>query len=280
LPCGNAPEVIGRKQQSFCSGCRDVCAVIDDVTPPREFVPDGVGQQESMKLPELSLSAFSLKGVTFVVGERAYQVVAVGHLYLKTIGGFDGHREIAFYALCDNPNFAAFNYMTVPSISLHKDVEWALVDEILAANTVQTRSQRDIVRNKWRRDLNTDETSTGAFQFSSIDGIGRLPCRSIVYEVAYVSKGSSFSIYEHAANVPVQAREDFKLEMSDGSFRYTKEEKDAFAGCKGNLREASPVVLTTTYGVFALVLDCGIILKLTPLYGSESLTQVQVYITK
>jgi len=69
-------------------------------------------------------------------------------------------------------------------------------------------------------------------------------------------------------------------EKNNGVPRYTKEEKDAFAGCKGNLREASPVVLTTTYGVFALVLDCGIILKLTPLYGSESLTQVQVYITK
>ena len=60
--------------------------------------------------------------------------------------------------------------------------------------------------------------------------------------------------------------------------RYTPEEKRAFEGCKGNLREASPIVLSSTYGVFALVLDCGIIVKLTPLYGSESLTQVSRYI--
>ena len=147
-------------------------------------------------------------------------MLGLAHIYLEKTDGYKGSREIAFFVLCSHPNVERFKRLTLQSLSLNQEIEWGFVDDIIDENRVRTRSQTDRVRNMWKRERSVDGSPTiQAFEFSSIDGVGVLPCGSIVYEVAYLHKGSSFIVYEHKANVPEQAIEDFECAMKQGSFR-------------------------------------------------------------
>ena len=168
----------------------------------------------------MSSAADSLRGRIFIIDEEAYQVLGLAHIYLEKTDGYKGSREIAFFVLCSHPNVERFKRLTLQSLSLNQEIEWGFVDDIIDENRVRTRSQTDRVRNMWKRERSVDGSPTiQAFEFSSIDGVGVLPCGSIVYEVAYLHEGSSFIVYEHKANVPEQAIEDFECAMKQGSFR-------------------------------------------------------------
>ena len=103
-----------------------------------------------------------------------------------------------------------------------------------------------------------------------------LPDGSIKYEVSYVVQSTKVvRIWESASVVPVAAVE--RWESRRKSFRYTDEELELMKRCAGSLKENQPGVVSTTAGILAVILNCGIIVSIMPLLGTESLSQVYMH---
>jgi len=50
--------------------------------------------------------------------------------------------------------------------------------------------------------------------------------------------------------------------------------------CAGSLKENQPMQVYTNAGVFATILNCGIIVSLANFVGAESLSQVYMHVTE
>jgi hypothetical protein len=108
---------------------------------------------------------------------------------------------------------------------------------------------------------------------------------SISYQVSYLitneaknKKQTRIFVWEPSDQVSRVAIERWKKTQS--SFRYSDEDLVLMKQCAGSLKESQERQVTTNAGVFAVILNCGIIVSLFCLHGSESLSQIYVHITE
>ena len=98
------------------------------------------------------------------------------------------------------------------------------------------------------------------------------------YQVSYGESKSkdSIHVWEPSSVVPRKAVE--RWEQSRIGFKYSAEELDLMKLCAGSLKQNQAAQVFTNAGVFATIMNCGIIVSLTNLVGAESLTQVFMHV--
>jgi len=110
-----------------------------------------------------------------------------------------------------------------------------------------------------------------------------MPDGMISYQVAYEipshhSRKKIIQVWEPSSVVPVPAIERFKQRQL--AFRYTPEEVEVQKNCAGSLKEGQKQLeVVTSAGIFVAILNCGIIISVTMLFGAESLSQIYVHLT-
>mmetsp|Transcript_29529 Transcript_29529/g.60372 ORF Transcript_29529/g.60372 Transcript_29529/m.60372 type:complete len:772 (+) Transcript_29529:124-2439(+) len=98
----------------------------------------------------------------------------------------------------------------------------------------------------------------------------------IYYEVSYVVRSDTVRIWEPESAVPKGAIDRWLARRV--AFRYSDDEKELMKKCAGSLKENQPKRVSTSAGILATILNCGIIVSITSLYGAESLSQVYMHL--
>ena len=121
------------------------------------------------------------------------------------------------------------------------------------------------------------------YVFQDIVQSAIMPDGLISYQVAYEipshhSGKKIIYVWEPSSAVPVPAIERFKQRQL--AFRYTLEEVEVRKNCAGSLKESQKQLeVVTSAGIFVAILNCGIIISVTMLFGAESLSQIYVHLT-
>ena len=104
--------------------------------------------------------------------------------------------------------------------------------------------------------------------------------RGVWYQVSYnlMGKGKGpVHVWEPSSAVPREAIERWK--NSRAGFRYTPDERELMKQCAGSMKENQKAEVFTNAGIFATVMNCGVIVSIFSLVGAESLTQVYAHVT-
>ena len=117
------------------------------------------------------------------------------------------------------------------------------------------------------------------YAFVDIDERAVMPDGGIVYRVVYeVGAKRLIRVWERANTISASAIEKWKQRRS--SFKYTADELEVQKNCAASLKEGQAKdVVATSAGIFVNILNCGIIISITMLHGSESLSQVYAHLT-
>jgi len=109
-----------------------------------------------------------------------------------------------------------------------------------------------------------------------------MPGGEVWYQVSYGLESNTSKepllVWEPSSAIPRAAIENWEL-LRRG-FRYSPEERELMQKCAGSLKENQPMQVYTNAGVFATILNCGIIVSLANLVGAESLSQVYMHVTE
>lgn len=92
-----------------------------------------------------------------------------------------------------------------------------------------------------------------------------------------MQKSRKLCVWEPASAIPQEAIARWKEKRA--GFKYSPEEKELLGQCTGSLKERQRDQVHTNAGVFATILNCGIIVSLINLAGIESLSQVYMHVT-
>ena len=107
-----------------------------------------------------------------------------------------------------------------------------------------------------------------------------MPGGDVWYQISYgvtEKDNEAIHVWEPSPVVPRTAVE--RWEQRRTGFKYSAEEVELMKLCAGSLKENVAAQVFTNAGVFATILNCGIIVSLTNLVGAESLTQVYMHVT-
>jgi hypothetical protein len=110
-----------------------------------------------------------------------------------------------------------------------------------------------------------------------------MPAGSVWYQVSYgiaSSAGRSkknIVCWEPSSAVPKEAIG--RWNQSRTGFQYSESERNLMEQCAGSLKENQKSEVFTNAGVFVTILNCGIIVSITNLFGAESLSQVYMHVS-
>jgi len=103
------------------------------------------------------------------------------------------------------------------------------------------------------------------------------PNGRVLYLVSYTmpvvkDQTKHIHIWEEASAIPVEAIKKWKARQK--GFTYSKEELELMKKCAGSLKERQKDSSAAfSAGIFVGIMNCGTILSISPLTGSESLSQ-------
>lgn len=292
LTCANWPAYIGGKKLDYCLPCL------------REGqVGPGVGVRENGSTEDLlSIKNMNIDQADLCLVGRSWfdrdgespQEFLLSSVEWVLIDSSDGKRKPTLIG----------NYTCSSGLS-HSPSFWSTMTEIrswISMNAV-AGDLSDREARALRRSVKTAESSAKKVNAledreegslaSDVDGyalenihqrVVMADC-SISYQVSYLitneaknKKQTRIFVWEPSDQVSRVAIERWKKTQS--SFRYSDEDLVLMKQCAGSLKESQERQVTTNAGVFAVILNCGIIVSLFCLHGSESLSQIYVHITE
>ena len=121
----------------------------------------------------------------------------------------------------------------------------------------------------------SDHVDRYGFVFSKILSSCSSPAGGTRYACLYETPSGMQRIYHSADEVSEVAKREFRWRIKQAEFKYSDAEVEERANsrCVNNDKELQDG-RATTCGVLAIVTNCGIIVRVAELIGSESLTQV------
>ena len=121
----------------------------------------------------------------------------------------------------------------------------------------------------------SDQLDRYGFVFSKILSSCSSPAGGTRYACLYETPSGMQRIYHSADEVSEVAKREFRWRIKQTEFKYSDAEVEERANsrCVNNDKELQDG-RATTCGVLAIVTNCGIIVRVAELIGSESLTQV------
>ena len=120
--------------------------------------------------------------------------------------------------------------------------------------------------------------SGSAYVLENVLQRAAMPGGDVWYQVSYGESKSKDSIHVWEASSVVPRKAVERWEQSRIGFKYSAEELDLMKLCAGSLKQNQAAQVFTNAGVFATIMNCGIIVSLTNLVGAESLTQVSMHV--
>jgi hypothetical protein len=164
--------------------------------------------------------------------------------------------------------------------SLMKEIEsWILTNE--RNNGLSERAKRAMRRHPIQPPNITfsGESSIAATNegFALEDILERMvhPNGRVMYLVSYSVPGGNgqnkIQLWEEASMISTEAIAKWKARKK--AFSYSKEEIELMEKCAGSLKERQSTGAAFTAGIFVGIMNCGTIISISPLVGSESLSQ-------
>ena len=117
------------------------------------------------------------------------------------------------------------------------------------------------------------------YVFVDICGRSVSPSGVLSYLAKYMVGGKEVLLWERSGDLSPPAISAYERRLN--GFQYTEGEKELLKKCAGSLKERSEQHrVRTTAGIFAIIMNCGIILSVFSLFGAESLSQVYIHLTE
>ena len=293
LACGRWPEYIDGRKMPLCGPCMRT-----------NLVRKGAG------INEISRDCVDLLAIPIpekyngLIGntwhdeddKKQFTLLAMAWTEVDSSLGLQIPVLVGYYA--ESINAALCALQGLPAVALfEKGAEWSLMSEIepwICASeknsSLSERAKRALRRQPIPMTTEPLAEKVGLSNTINTDGfalediIERMvhPNGRVVYLASYSTvpgkngKTQHIKIWEEASVIPIEAIARWKARHK--GFAYSKEELELMEKCAGSLKERHKTGAAFSAGIFVGIMNCGTILSISPLVGSESLSQGYMHI--
>jgi hypothetical protein len=292
LSCARWPAYIQGKRQDRCFPC-----MMNNVVKPGIGKVETAPSDDSSYLAGLSISPeFScLIGKSWNdregSSEQRFVLTDVRWIFIDSNDGEHVPMLVGYYASESQGGKEYWSTMSEISIWIKEEVVLGPLSdrEMRSLRRAAVREGQESKRQETSGSHEEDETvlinhMRDGYVLKDIKQRASMPDGTVSYQVVYeVSKPNrsveEIYVWEPSSAVPLVAIQ--KWRQLQASFKYTIEELELQKNCVGSLKERqAKSKVKTSAGVFATILNCGIIISLINMHGHESLSQTWCHIAK